>query len=79
MFVKREEIMQATDIMNSGYRPVPGQATLNNYKVDFIDFEDSPDTALRVARECLERPSFITGLPDMPRLSAEPKRLFQAS
>ena len=47
---------------------------LSSYRVDFIAYEDDSSTASRVARECLDRPDFITGLPDMPRLSAEPKR-----
>lgn len=71
--------MQTTDMTTSGYQSSPGLPALKNFKVDFIDFEDKPDTALRVARQCLERPSFITGLPEMPRLSAEPKRLFRSA
>lgn len=71
--------MRTTDTQAPAYTSVPGVPALKDYKVDFIDFDDEPDTALRVARQCLERPSFVTGLPDMPRLSAEPRRLFQTS
>lgn len=52
---------------------------LKDYKVDYIAFEDKPDTAMRVAKQCIERPAFISGLPDMPKLSTEPKRLFQSA
>ena len=55
------------------------KTALKDYQVDYIAFDDAPDTALRVAKECIERPSFISGLPDMPKLSSEPKRLFQAA
>lgn len=58
---------------------VKANSDLDSFTIDYIAFEDKPDTSMRVARQCLERPSFVTGLPDMPRLSAEPKRIFSGT
>ncbi len=70
--------MGRAGILEGGLRALRG-ASLKTYKVDFIDFDDRPDTATRVAKQCLERPDFLTVLPDMPRLSDEPKRQFLAA
>lgn len=51
------------------------KSVLDSYKLDYISVKDRPDTADRLARECLERPTVILDIVDMPDVRPRRPRL----
>lgn len=57
---------------------IPDDLSLESHQVNFIDFDDSPDTARRVAAASLGRFDLMSGMQEMPSIKADTSRRFQA-
>lgn len=57
---------------------IPDDLSLASHQVSFIDFDDSPDTARRVAAASLGRFDLMSGMQEMPSINAETSKRFEA-